>query len=92
MRRSILTVVAVLALGGLAPGRARAGTILCDFTGDPSTNGYTLTSGPGGGGTWMPTGGNPGGYVQLTDAVDNQSGAILLPDFDNGQLISGFTA
>ncbi len=39
----------------------------------------------------MPTGGNPGGYVQLTDAVDNQSGAILLPDFDNGQLISGFT-
>jgi len=91
MRRLTLIIMGALALGGLSPGQARAGTILCDFTGDPSTNGYTLTSGPSGGGTWKPTGGNPGGYVQLTDAVDSQAGAILLPDFDNGKVISGFT-
>ncbi len=91
MRSSTLIIMAALALGGLSPGQARAGTILCDFTGDPSTNGFTLTSGFGGGGAWIATGGNPGGYVQLTDAVDGESSALLLPDFDNGKIISGFT-
>jgi hypothetical protein len=87
MRKSFITTFVTLSLGLLAPAWTNAGTILCDFTGDPSTNGFKLSDSA----VWMATGGNTGGFVQLTDAIDSEVGTILLPDFDAGKIISGFT-
>ena len=80
MRKTLITTIVTMSLGLLAPALVNAGTILCDFTADPSANGFTLS----GSAVWEATGGNPGGWVQLTDAIDDQVGSILLPDFDTG--------
>ena len=88
MRKTILTTITALSLGVLTPAWVQAASILCDFTGDPSANGFTFS----GSTVWVTNGtGNPGGFVQLTDAIDDQAGSILLPDFDHGTIISGFT-
>jgi len=90
MRKTILipTIMTAFTLGALSPGIVRAGSILCDFTGDPTTNGFTLS---GLGAAWQPTGGNPGGFVQLTPDFADFRGAVLLPDFDSGKPIKSFT-
>ena len=88
MRKTILTTITALSLGVLTPAWVQAASILCDFTGDPSANGFTFS----GSTVWVTNGtGNPGGFVQLTDAIDDEVGAILLPDFDHGTIISAFT-
>jgi hypothetical protein len=84
MRRKLLSTA--LALAVCVPVSLRAGTYTNDFTTDPSAT-HTLS----GVAVWNNTGGNPGGYVQLTDALDQQSGAILLPDFDAGKPVKSFT-
>ena len=85
MRKLLLTTAFALAV--CVPASLRAGTYTNGFTTDPSTTGHTLS----GVAVWNSTGGNPGGFVQLTDAIDDQVGAILLPDFDHGTIISAFT-
>jgi hypothetical protein len=69
MRKSFITTFVTLSLRLLVPAWTNAGTILCDFTGDPSTNGFKLSDSA----VWMATGGNTGGFVQLTDAIDSGS-------------------
>ena len=83
--KPLLTTAFALAV--CVPASLRAGTYTNGFTTDPSTTGHTLS----GVAVWNSTGGNPGGFVQLTDAIDDQVGAILLPDFDHGTIISAFT-
>ncbi|HEY5914277.1 MAG TPA: PA domain-containing protein [Verrucomicrobiae bacterium] len=89
MRKAITTIIATLALGVLSPGILRAGSITCDFTTDPTAAGFTIT---GTFASWQNTGGNPGGFIQLTDFFQQEErGAILLPDFDAGKPIKSFT-
>ncbi|MCD6338136.1 MAG: hypothetical protein J7M29_01980, partial [Verrucomicrobia bacterium] len=40
---------------------------------------------------WRATGGNPGGYLAITDAVGSQRTVIRFDDFDSGMLVKGFT-
>ena len=45
----------------------------------------------GGSSEWRPTGGvNDSGYLKVTDAMNDQRGAILIGDIDDGQLVDGF--
>lgn len=87
MRNIRLALFVALASGLVAPGVTQAGSVTYDFTTDPSAAGFTLS----GTTLWNSTGGNPGGFVRLTDAVDSQRGALLLPDFDSGKIIKSFT-
>jgi hypothetical protein len=49
------------------------------------------------GGIWVPYDGigaatnAADGYLQITDAVNSQRGVVVFPDFDNGQIVQGFT-
>lgn len=87
MRKLILTSAIAVALAAGVPHSLWAGTYTNDFTTDPATTGHTLS----GSALWNSTGGNPGPFVQLTDAFQEVRGAILLPDFDSGTPIKGFT-
>lgn len=76
-----------LALGA-ATLSLQAGTATFDLNTDPATgtNTFVLT----GNAMWFPTGGNPGGFLRITEAVDSQRSAILFPDIDQGRIVKAF--
>ena len=45
----------------------------------------------GGSGEHRFTGGNPGGYLSITDAINNQRGAIIIGDLDEGATVGAFS-
>jgi len=85
--KSLKLFSAALALFGAAAGiTAQAGTAVFDFTNDPS--GILTTFGSS---KWVAEGGNPGGYLSVTDAENGQSGSIVFDDFDNGSVVKAFS-
>ncbi|HXJ76244.1 MAG TPA: hypothetical protein VNM37_25525, partial [Candidatus Dormibacteraeota bacterium] len=79
----------MLALGLLSQS-ASAGTYSSSFNTDPTLDPAPLdirTTAK-----WVGAGSYDGsGYISITDAINSQQGSIVLPDFDNGASISGFT-
>jgi hypothetical protein len=69
---------------------AYAGNAVFDFESDPSTTGLTLY-GNHAPDAWRSDGGNPGGYLSLTDASGGQNTVAIFPDFDNGLIVKAFT-
>lgn len=63
-----------------------AGTFSNNFNADPSAEVTLLNAAK-----WVDLGGGSG-YVSLTDAVNSQSGTMVVPDFDAGATIGNFTA
>src|SRR5262249_39045224 len=70
------------------------GSAFFNFNSNPTTSGLLTLYGNA---SWQPTGGAGAatnasdGYLQVTPAAGNQRGAIVFADFDNGQMIKGFT-
>ncbi len=71
-----------------------AGSYTTDFTTDPTLPGLPaaqrltiLTNSNAG---WVGTGGNPGGYLRLTDPVNGASAVVFFPDFEAGFVVGGF--
>jgi hypothetical protein len=69
---------------------ALAGSKTWDFTTDPQTDTafelYGNNATP-----WMETGGNPGGFLALTYAVDSMNKWVIFPDIDDGKIVTAFT-
>ena len=80
--------MAVLGVAGLSVVSAFAGSATYDFTDDPSS---ILTIGGNNPSVWSSEGGNPGGYLSITDAVNGQNSIIIFPDFDNGTVVKAFS-
>src|SRR5262245_58792275 len=89
LRRSCyhLRPVSVLALGLLSQS-AIAGTFSSNFNTDPTADGVDIRT-PA---KWVASGSYDGsGYISVTDAIGSQQGTIVLPDFDSGANVAGFT-
>lgn len=85
--RNQLKVVAVATLLSSFPAiNILAGSASYDFETDPSTD-LTLI----GDAAWIDSGGNPGGYLQITSSTGSQRSTIIFNDFDNGLVVQGFT-
>lgn len=73
------------------PEAAHAGSYSTDFTTNPGLtvyqNAQSITAGNG----WVASGGNPGGYLKMTDAANDQRTVVVFPDFEPGFLVGGFT-
>lgn len=68
---------------------AFAGTYTNDFeSGD--TTGLTIFPITGDPPEVVPTGGNPGGYLKLTDAVNSTTSTVIFPDFEAGIAVKAF--
>ena len=89
MNRSLqkLSILGCL-LGIAAVVDARAGQATYDFTQDPSSV-LKITSNVTD--PWRSTGGNPGGYLAITDAANSLNSVIIFPDIDAGKLVNAFT-
>jgi|GEM_PF-1157152 len=87
-QRAWRTTASCLVAAGLCLSAAstQAGHALFTFNDDPS--GYLDVYGNA---TWMSDGGNPGGFLDLFEAVGSQSSTIIFDDFDNGTIVQGFT-
>src|SRR5688572_10994491 len=84
LRRKLCTGL-VLGLGVF--GSAQAADVTLDFSQDPTLSGQVTLFGPA---QWRDTGGNPGGYLSVTDAIDSQRAAIVFGDLDNGLVVKAF--
>src|SRR5262245_27865584 len=65
------------------------GTYVNDFNVDPTTDpNFSIRPSA----KWVPSGSFDGsGYISLTDDLGSQQGTIVLPDFDSGAVVVGFT-
>jgi hypothetical protein len=81
----------------LCKNSALAGTATWDFTTDPTTGanalqiyqtGFANTNGQSV--YWLPSGGDPGGFLGLTWSLGSSSSVILFPDIDGGKLVTAF--
>jgi len=81
MRKTLKFIASAVVALGLC-GAVKAADFTHDFNTDPGAI-------FGGNARWV-SGAN--GYVSLTDAINSQSGKMLLPDFDLGGPIEAFTA
>jgi hypothetical protein len=86
--KALLCLAAAMALGAAMP--AKAGTAVFDFNTDPTgiltifSNTETTE--------WRPTGGvDGGGYLSLTDAVNDARATVVFDDFDEGTIVKAFT-
>lgn len=70
----------------LSATTSQAGHAEFNFTDDPT--GYLDIYGNA---TWQASGGNPGGFLDLFEAVNSQRSTIIFDDFDNGTIVKGFT-
>jgi hypothetical protein len=84
-RRSLLTA-SVLSLATV--GATRAAEVDLDFTEDPTISGLVTFFGTA---QWRDTGGNPGGFLAITDAINSQRGAIVFSDLDNNLVVKAFS-
>ncbi|MGE3312630.1 MAG: PA14 domain-containing protein, partial [Limisphaerales bacterium] len=69
-----------------------AGQQTWDFTTDPGTGANPLLYGGNGinPGEWQPEGGNPGGFLGLTWAVNGQVSIVRFPNIDPGKVVTAF--
>lgn len=67
---------------------AQAGDVTYDFTTDPSG---ILTISGNNDAPWVSTGGNPGGFLALTYAQNDQFASVVFPNLDPGKIVTGFT-
>jgi Bacterial lectin len=74
---------------GFGGASAHAGTYVNDFNSDPAADpNFSIRPSA----KWVPTGSyNGSGYISLADAIINQQGTVVLPDFDSGSTVIGFT-
>ena len=80
------------ALTAAAITNLTAGTATYDFSTDPTTGGVLQIGGNGANtAPWLPTGGNPGGFLALTYAVGGSFSSVVFPDIDGGKIVSAFT-
>jgi len=89
MKRSLIPLGIGLGVGLFLAYTAQAGHAEYNFDTDPT--GYldidsNLDPPP-----WRSSGGNPGGYLAITDAVGSQRTVIRFDDFDNGMLVKAFS-
>jgi len=92
MKRNSKWLGVGLAVAGLAVATTTgfAGTNFWDLNDSSVTNELIIRgTGPDGGAWRQEVGGN--GLIQITAAVDGQSGAILFPDADDGLVVKAFT-
>jgi parallel beta-helix repeat protein len=92
------SVFGVFAAAGIL-GNSHASTNTYYFNSPDSTNGLTIV-GQGGGGYFRSFGGSPNdpevtgsstnGCFVITDAVNDQRGVIIFPDFDTGLVVKAF--
>jgi hypothetical protein len=91
MRGSVLrkSLTCLITAGLSLMGATLAGTFTNNFNANPSPVIKILEPAK-----WVATGGmNNSGYISLTDAaLDQFSGTIVLPNFDNGAPVGGFVA
>jgi hypothetical protein len=81
-----LLTLPLLSLAALS-GPALAGSVLYDFTADPTG---VLTS--FGNFNWRATGGvGNSGYFSITDALNGQTSTTIFPDIDAGGIVTSFT-
>jgi hypothetical protein len=76
---------AMLCAAGLT---AFGGTATFNFTTDPIADGSLKILGNA---LWKDTGGNPGGWLEVTAAANGQKSAIKFDDFDNGLVVKAFS-
>jgi len=87
--RSLACALApLLAAASLVP--LQAGTFSNNFNTDPTQNGSGAVT-VDGAAKWVDTGGGTG-YISITDAINSLNGLMTVPDFDNGEVVGGFTA
>ncbi|HEX7861436.1 MAG TPA: PA domain-containing protein [Verrucomicrobiae bacterium] len=84
-RKSFLTA-SILGLASF--GSTRAADVTLDFSTDPTLSGQVTLFGNA---IWRDTGGNPGGYLSLTDAANSQRSTIVFSDLDNGLVVKAFS-
>ncbi|HVV70003.1 MAG TPA: hypothetical protein VHI52_00500, partial [Verrucomicrobiae bacterium] len=95
--KSASLLAGIGAAGLLCQLSAQAGSVTWDFTTDPTTGanplqifqtGFTDTNNNSV--YWLPSGGDPGGFLGLTWSTGSSSSVILFPDIDNGKLVTSF--
>ena len=64
-----------------------AGTKTFDFETNPTNEGIQFF----GNSEWVQSGGNPGGFLVVTRAIDSQKSVLVFPDIDNGFPVRAFT-
>lgn len=80
-----------LTVAGAALGAAlsaQAGTNTFNFDTDPI--GILKIVGNRDTRVWSPSGGNPGGYLAITDSVNSEYAGVLFDDFDAGLVVAAF--
>lgn len=89
MRKSALLLVGpALLVFALVGSEALGVTFNLDFNTDPSALGVVFT----GSAEWRTSGGvGNSGYLKVTDATNDQRGAIIFPDLGAGQTFPGFS-
>jgi len=86
--QQLLSAATLIGLGCVG---TQAGTAFYDFNTDPSAE-LQFVGSLGAGSFWRDTGGvDNSGYVALFDAVGSQHASVLIPDFDKGLVVKGFT-
>lgn len=85
-----LSWAGILLAGGLISPPAWPGLFEDNFNTDPYASGMVTILDPA---KWEPSGGFGGsGYISLTDAINDQTGSILIEDLDGGSPVGGFQA
>jgi hypothetical protein len=86
-----------LGLGLLCAATAQASTTVIDFNSDPVAAGLVTAINPSAnwvstyGRQYDPTTNASDGFLQMTPALNSQSGSVIFPDFDSGAVVQGFT-
>jgi len=86
LRNRLKVVAAAALLGSISATNIFAGSASYAFETDPSSE-MTLI----GSAAWLTSGGNLGGYLQITPSAGSSRGTIIFNDFDNGLVVQGFT-
>ncbi len=93
----IKTIQRAIGVGLLCAAAAQASTTHIDFNSDPIAAGLVTAINPSA--NWVAAFGRQydattnasDGFLQITPAVNSQSGSVIFPDFDSGAVVEGFT-
>ena len=86
-KQSLAAFIAAAFLGGGAS--LFAGEATFDFEG--ARAGFEITTNlPDDAAPLRSSGGNPGGYLAITDAAGSQATKVIFPDFDEGLIVKAF--
>jgi hypothetical protein len=85
--KSFRASLVLLTWAAFVCSRAGAAKFDLDFETDPENLGVEFF----GTAEYREDGGNPGGYLSVTDAFNDQRGAIVFPDLENGAALTAFS-